>query len=85
MQLRTALTVVGTITCCMFLNQLLATPQRHDASAELEARVADLRAGVKISEELSDALLGQKKLFASVTNALKRQVSEGEARQVREV
>ena len=45
MQLRTALTVVGTITCCMFLNQLLATPQRHDATAELEARVADLRAG----------------------------------------
>ena len=29
-----------------------------------------------VGKELSDALLGQKKLFASVTNALKRQVSE---------
>ena len=50
--------------------------RRVESRRVLEARVADLRAGVKISEELSDALLGQKKLFASVTNALKRQVSE---------
>ena len=58
-----------------------ATNNLLDEAASAYSRCRKWRKSV--GKELSDALLGQKKLFASVTNALKRQVSEGEARQVR--